>query len=68
MADIKQAAKWLEAGKKITRKNQMPEQDFLVLDKDDFIIYVSPGLEDAPPEFELTDFFSDDWEIYDPTN
>ena len=63
MADIKQAAKWMQEGKRVRRPNYMDKGSYFFAGSD-FIHYFSASLgreiEDA---LENKDLLADDWEI-----
>jgi hypothetical protein len=69
MADISQAALWLNEGKKV-RNPDMPEGEFLFRRPDNYIDYYYYITERDPGEalFEPLDFLRLDWDIYDEEN
>ena len=64
MSDIKQAAKWLQEGRRVRRPTCDPKSFFYINPGSDFIHYNSTllrrHLSDA---LETSDLLADDWEI-----
>lgn len=59
MADIKQAAKWLEEGKRVGRPHELPALSVGKGNMDDGLEYD----DGSPAIFCAQDFLADDWEI-----
>ena len=63
MADIKQAAKWMLEGKRVTRPSVCDKGSFFSADIKKFIHYDSSSLGRVPDALEPSDLLADDWEL-----
>lgn len=71
MADIKQAAKWMQQGKRVKRsywstdvRSDDYHRPWLLYDKDTRVMTVSRGGNNwSGPDFIVDDLLADDWEI-----
>ena len=70
MADIKQAAAWLESGRKVRRRAWHPEVRSLVLEDDDMadeewteIVPCEPIAPGYTGNWAIGDLTADDWEL-----
>lgn len=64
MADIKQAAKWLKEGKKVTRSDSGWVDGYLVLKWNGLLLFTDPqGTDFGTDVISAEDILSDDWEV-----
>jgi hypothetical protein len=60
MADIKQAAKWMNDGHNVTRPGM---KGWFATDSRDYVFYVDPSGRELTDQLDTHDILSDDWEI-----
>ena len=63
MADIKQAAKWMQEGKRVRRKGWLEEELYLYLPEGDDEAWAEHPSYHYTADYTMQDLLADDWEI-----